>query len=47
MNDFPDLCSTYFVMIVFSWSSLVCKNYEIEKACLELEMEINLLKAQQ
>ena len=35
------------IIIIFSWSNLVRKNYEIEKACLELEMEINQMKAYQ
>ena len=32
--------------IHFSWNNLVRKNYEIEKACLELEMELNQMKVQ-
>ena len=43
-------CKTYIVIItmmfVISWVGLVTKNYEIERACAELEAENERLKQQ-
>ena len=39
-----------FVIVIFvcySWTGLVGKNYEIERACLELEQEVERLRQEQ
>ncbi len=41
MNTYEFHCFTF---IFFSWIGLVSKNYEIERACLSLEAEVELLK---
>lgn len=35
-----------FCFVLFSWVGLVTKNYEIERACAELEAEVERLKQQ-
>lgn len=46
--NFSHMCTcSNCVVIHYSWISLVRKNYEIDKACLELETEINQLRATQ
>ena len=34
------------IFFVFSWVGLVSKNYEIERACAELEAEVERLRQQ-
>ena len=36
----------FFVLFFLSWVGLVTKNYEIERACAELEAEVERLKQQ-
>ena len=36
----------YTCFLSFSWTTLVYKNFEIEKECLKLQKEIDYLQAQ-
>lgn len=41
-----NLMAGFFVLFFLSWVGLVTKNYEIERACAELEAEVERLKQQ-
>ena len=42
----PVLSYIHYIMFPCSWVSLVSKNYEIERACVELENELDEMQRQ-